>query len=184
MEYFFYLIIAAIFHCLYCLVAVHGTKKTYIFFGISELILVWLFFEAISIDIAYAGGMLVVQIALVIFIVRYNKNKQRKKIYDTVSRSEFTVFMFSGIASLKDEQYQSIQTIVDKTISIQIDFSKKVYLLSSYANNKLAVKYIFSKKQDCEMYIEYVERNTVDIQKEKEVEYVGKGATLGYTYDV
>ena len=150
----------------------------------SELILVWYFCKTLSVDIGEAAGQIVSQIALVIVFIRYNKNKQRQKIYNTVSRSEFTVLMFSGIASLKDEQYQKIQTIVDKTISIQIDFSKKVYLLSSYANNKLAVKYIFSRKQDCEMYIEYVERNTVDIQKEKEVEYVGKGATLGYTYDV
>lgn len=60
-EYIFYLTVCSLFIIVYEIVVVHGIRKTYIFFGISELVLMLLFWKALSINIGESAGIVILQ---------------------------------------------------------------------------------------------------------------------------
>jgi hypothetical protein len=158
-------------------VVVHGKKKTYIFLGISELLLIFLFIKVLSVDIGYTAGIIVLQFFYVFFIKKYNDNVERNKIYNILSSSEFIVLCFNGIGGLEDEEYQKIQTVLGEIINGKIGFMGRVYLFLSYEQNKITIRYIFNKRQDYELY---VEKKIIVMQKIEEMEYVGNGVSMVY----
>lgn len=180
-EYIISLVISFIFYVLYKLIVVKGTKKTYIFYGIIELILVVLFLKMKSFEIEYLIVIVTFQIIFLIFIKKYSENTERNKIFDVVAGSEFTLITFNGINDLKSSVYREIEFIIDKMIAGDYGFEGKIYLFISYENKKLDIRYIFSKSQDCKKYL-----NKKDIMNSNllEIKYIGNGASIEYVCDI
>ena len=180
-SYIFFLTVCFLFIFLYNVVAVHGMKKTYVFFGISELVLIFLFLKLLFIDVGYAVGIFILQFFLVFFIKGYMNNKPRREIYNMLECSKFTVIAFSGMGGLEEEEYYKIQRALKQMINIEVNFEGRVYLFLSYETNKITMRYIFNKKSDYELY---VEKRIITVDQIKEMEYIGKGASLVYEYNI
>lgn len=118
---------------------------------------------------------------MVLFIKKFNNNKERNKVYDIVSSSKFITIIFSGIKNLQEEEYQKIQIKLSEIINVEVDFIGRNYLFLSYKDKKVIVRYIFKKRNDYELYIE---KNIIDIDKAKEIEYLGKGVSMVYICNI
>ena len=179
-EFIFYQMMCVLYAGAYFFVAMHGTKKIYIFFGISELLLVLFFVKAFISNDENALAIIVLQIGLLFIIKAHNKNKQRNEIYNMMSFSDYTVVIFSGIRNLSDNEYKRLRITLIKTFGKKINFVGKVCLFLSYEDNKLTIRYIFNKSQDYEIYAKEMQ----GMQIIEEAEYIGNGVSLVCQYSI
>lgn len=179
-EFILYQIMCVLYVGIYFIAAMHGTKKTYIFFGISELLLILFFIKAFISDDENALSIIVLQIGLLFIIKAHNRNKQRNEIYNMMSVSQYTVVIFSGIRDLSENEYEKLKIALIKTFGRKLNFAGKVYLFLSYEDEKLTIRYIFNNSQDYEMYA----NEMVDMQKLEEAEHIGNGVSMVCEYSI
>lgn len=180
-EYLLCVLICGIFVIGYEIVVVHGERKTYIFFGASEVLILSSVVKAlIDNEVGVIAGIIVLQIAFTLFVHSYNTNTEKREIYNTLFNSGFITIIFSGLMNLKKEEYAKIQDEIEKSLGVRNQFKAKSYLFISYDNKKqkIIIRYIFRNKTD---YERYIQKNIIDA---KEVEEKGKGVSMVYTVNV
>ncbi len=180
-EYLFYLMVCIIFVLLYNLVSVHGKKNTYIFFILTELVIISYGIALLFTNFVLLPATIVLQIAFLIFINNHKKNISRNKIFEMIKSNIFFPVMITGVNGLSEKEYEDITKLFNKLFDINFDVNKKIFLLISYQRKKMTVRYIFLKSQDLQKYIYNVDLDSTNILEKEDI---GKGSSMVYVCDI
>ena len=84
-EYLAVVALGATFYILHKMIVIHGKRIAYIFWGLSQLVILALFFKSIATDIAYIPSIFIIQTVFVIFVKQNIQKKDRNDIYDIMT---------------------------------------------------------------------------------------------------
>lgn len=180
-EYLFYFISCALFVLMYKMIVIHGRKKTYMFFVFIQLLIILLGINVYFVDIGAVAGVVVIEIAFLIFVKNYKNNIERNKIYEIIASSVFVPIMFTGINNLEAKNHQKMQKTFERLFNREREFKGKIFLIISYNEEKLIVRYLFGKQEDYELYISW---DVLDKSNISNLEKNGKGISFIYTCDI
>lgn len=150
----------------------------YIVWGGFESILMVCFIKNIPQSLGNIASTTVLQIALLIFIMSFNRNVNKKKIYEIIYNSPFSVSMCTGLNQLSENEYGMLQRKLKEVIGISAKFNENNKIYISYIDRKIEIRYLFRSQDDYKEYMEKVKGMSGNIS---ETEIHKGGVSMIYT---
>jgi len=180
-DYFFWMPYVLIFYFCHDFFSYQGRKHIYVFELVCQIMLFSLNAKLYYIDIARLAGGLVIQIFFIIYVYYYYKDKDKQNVYKILSDSRFITLFFSGLRTLKKDEYTCVINELQRLLITHNEFEGKCFLFLSYNDKTLIIRYLFSRKTDGQKYIE---NKILDEENITEIEEAGKGMSLVYSYSI
>lgn len=150
----------------------------YAVWGGFEIILIVCFIRNIPQSMENNVSIIVFQIALLIFIMSFNRNTNKKKIYEIIYNSPFSIGMCTGLNQLSEDEYGMLERKLKEVIGNSTNFNENNKIYISYVDRKIEIRYLFRSQDDYKKYIEGVKDISGNIS---EVEIHGRGVSMIYT---
>ncbi len=136
----------------YNLNVVQSRRKIRTFFIMVQILLVLaVLFGKNSEDVII--HVILYEIAFGFFVRNHYTNKERLKVFLILEHSCLRTIMFSGLSKNKSEEYDLICRKLRSVMDVRCDFEKKPHLYISYTKGEIIIRYLFSRKQDYEIYL-------------------------------
>lgn len=88
---------------------VRNKKMMYAVWGGFEIILIVCFIRNIPQSMENNISIIVLQMALLIFVLSFNRNINKKKIYEIIYNSPFSIGMCTGLNQLSEDEYGMLE---------------------------------------------------------------------------
>lgn len=171
-------IVTLIFWLGYQFFILRSLKSVVVYLVMCEILLGVGQYKLYYMDGRFFVSSVVCQIVFLVFlIISFHDRREKRELYEIFWESPFTIVMASGLRNLQKSEYIGLLKIMKDFLFGLNEFKKYNFIFISYTGQSVIFRYIFTNKEDFEMY-----RNTIFLEKNNaKIEEIGKGICMTYS---